>query len=296
MDGLKGNTTNDLYNWFKSSLPHTYSSRNKQRTASEVFRYLLNADPVQRAIYPNKRYSESHIVRLKKALLRLQSGEPLEYVTGCTEFLGHPICVQPGVLIPRPETEELVAWAMEQPTLVDQTAPLRIVDLGTGSGCIAIAMALGIKHSEIWACDLDTIALEVARQNAQDNKAHIRFVQLDLLKDHGSLLMAGEFHTVVSNPPYVRNSEKKFMEPNVLDHEPTTALFVPDEDPLIFYRAIGNHSMLWLKPGGGLYLEINEDLAQETLRVLTNLGYANVLSKKDINGKDRFVRGFKPLQ
>lgn len=295
MDGFKYNTMNDLYNWFKSSLPHTYPPRNKQKTASEVFRHLLKADPVQRALHPDKRFSESDIVRLKKALLRLHKGEPLEYVTGCTEFLGHPIRVQPGVLIPRPETEELVVWAMEQPTLTLQTAPLRMVDLGTGSGCIAIALALGVVNSEVWACDLDSLALEVAGQNARDNEVRIRFVQLDLLNDQDSQLQAGSFHTVVSNPPYVRNSEKKQMESNVLDHEPATALFVPDEHPLIYYKAIATQSMHWLKPGGGLYFEINEAMAEETVSLLKELGYSKVLPKTDINGKSRFVRGFKPL-
>lgn len=221
---------------------------------------------------------------LERRLLRF---EPLQYILGSARFLGRDFHVEPGVLIPRPETEELV-----ERMLKEVPANARIVDIGTGSGCIAITLAKELPDAQIEAWDISEVALRVARQNAQAWQAKVNFVQRDVLKwtPEGK----GETDILVSNPPYVTESERADMDPNVRLYEPDGALFVPDKDPLRFYRRIGLLGRQLLTPGGKLYFEINRAYGQETAALLRTQGYTEVRTDKDLSGNDRFVTARQP--
>lgn len=220
------------------------------------------------------------------ALHQLEKFVPIQYILGETEFYGLHFKVGPGVLIPRPETEELVDLIIKQ-------APndeISILDIGTGSGCIAVSLAKFLPQAKVTALDVSQDALAIARQNAAQNGVEVSFVEKDILTTD---TLHQNFDIMVSNPPYVLNIEKQKMQPNVLEHEPHTALFVPDNDPLLFYRKIAQLAQKHLNPNGKLYFEINEAFGNETVELLESLGFKNVVLKKDFFGKDRVVVGFK---
>lgn len=224
------------------------------------------------------------------ALLRLQNFEPIQYIIGSTEFYGLPFNVTPHTLIPRPETEELVSWIIADLTLESQEClvpKLNILDIGTGSGCIAISLAKHLEKARILAVDISAEALRVAKLNAQKNGVVVDFKEVDVLKLN---LFDQVFDSIVSNPPYVRELEKEKMQSNVLLHEPEGALFVTNKDPLLFYRTIAKLAHTSLKKGGFLYFEINEYLEKEMRMLLTSLDYKAIETKKDIHGKDRMMR------
>lgn len=226
------------------------------------------------------------------AFERMASGEPLQYVTGKAPFYGRTFHVTPSTLIPRPETELLCRMAVEA---VSQKSP-RILDLCTGSGCIAWTLALELPESEVVAVDLSEGALEVA--SSQDFSDEIsctgasapKFFKADVLAAPEDSLLSPSFDMILSNPPYVMDKEKSQMRPNVLDHEPHMALFVPDHDPLIFYRAVAAWSVAFLSDNGCGIVEINESLGGQTADVFRNAGFGTVQVLKDLNDKDRFVR------
>ncbi|MFC4870361.1 peptide chain release factor N(5)-glutamine methyltransferase [Negadavirga shengliensis] len=217
------------------------------------------------------------------AFQKLSQGIPVQYILKSAPFYGRTFKVGTGVLIPRRETEELVHLILTR-----HQGNCSVLDIGTGSGCIPITLALEMPESEVYAMDVSGIALAIARENASDLKARVKFFQVDVLEED---LPVKGLDIVVSNPPYVKESEKKAMHPNVLQHEPHLALFVPDEDPLLFYRRISEIAPFSLTPGGYLYFEINETLGKETKDLLENLGYEEVTIYGDLNGKDRFVSG-----
>ncbi len=223
--------------------------------------------------------------RLLQVLPRLLRHEPVQYIFGTATFAGLPLRVAAGVLIPRPETEEMALLIARQYA----SSGLQVLDVGTGSGCLAITLALRLKNSKVTAVDISGAALQIARENAKNNGATINFVQTDILKDE----LAGlpPLDLLVSNPPYVRQQEKAEMQPNVLTWEPEAALFVPDHDPLVFYRKIAWLASKRLKPGGTVWVEINEALPAETAAVFTSqLPGSNVEVLDDFHGKPRFVR------
>jgi release factor glutamine methyltransferase len=220
-----------------------------------------------------------------QALQKLQRSEPIQYILGETEFYGHPFKVNKHTLIPRPETEELVELILADQK--NNSSEIHILDIGTGSGCIAISLAKELKNAKVSALDISEGALEVARENAKINTVEVDFVQRDILT---SETVTASYDIIVSNPPYVRNLEKKMMQKNVLVHEPETALFVSDDDPLVFYRRIAQLAHENLKEGGFLYFEINEYLGAEMTELITHLGFKNCSIKKDIYGKDRMMR------
>ena len=269
---------------------------------------------------------------LLSCVKRLATGEPLQYVLGYEWFCGHRFNVAPGVLIPRPETEELVNRAIEfaqkaQAVAQETSASngqrhIRILDICTGSGCIAWSLAAAIPQAAVYACDISTVALQIAGSqnifNPDGTPAQVNFFECDILSPHAEQMIfsqcedtctngnscstsdvvasdsgCGVLDLIVSNPPYVCDSEKLQMRPNVLEHEPHLALFVPDEDPLMFYRAIAQLSGRLLKPGGALMFEINERFGQETKKILQDLGFGNCRVVQDIFGKDRMVLGYK---
>lgn len=223
---------------------------------------------------------------LNKIFGRLTEGEPVQYVLGRAEFCGRWFSVRPGVLIPRPETEELCAWITADSKA---SASPKVLDIGTGSGCIAITLQLDMPESKVTAWDISADALDVARENAQQLGANVNFVRQDALNAKPE----GEWDVIVSNPPYICEKEKKDMAVNVLEHEPHTALFVPDADPLLFYRVITRLAVQTLSKGGRLYFEINPIYADDTCRMMRAEGMTAVELRSDMYGKQRMAKGVK---
>ncbi|MFT4070819.1 MAG: peptide chain release factor N(5)-glutamine methyltransferase [Dysgonamonadaceae bacterium] len=221
--------------------------------------------------------------RLDDILKELSQGKPLQYILGYTEFYGLRFEVNSDVLIPRPETEELVEWIVSCPL----PEKCRILDIGTGSGCIAVTLAKLLPDASIEAWDISEKALAVAKNNADKAGVDICFRQLDIL--NAFLSERSCFDIIVSNPPYIMNVEKKEMHTNVLDFEPHLALFVDDSDPLVFYRSIAKAGQSLLKPGGRLFYEINAQKGKETVALLDEMGYTDVTLRQDLSGNDRMI-------
>lgn len=230
--------------------------------------------------------SAPDLQKLESILHRLQNFEPLQYVLGRARFCGRDFRVAPGVLIPRPETEELVERVVRE-----VPSEARLLDIGTGSGCIAVTMALELPGAEVSAWDVSPQALAIARANSEALQARVSFSLCDVLTHEPD--RCGCLDAVVSNPPYVLHSEEAEMERQVLDWEPRLALFVPDADPLRFYRRIGELSLRLLVPGGWLYFEINRAYGDATVAMLRRQGYRNISLHTDISGNDRFVKAQK---
>ena len=224
---------------------------------------------------------------LDKMLSRLQKNEPIQYVLGKETFCGLDFEVDSNVLIPRPETCELVEWIVADRK---SSASSHILDIGTGSGCISISLAKFLQGAKVEAWDISQGALDVARRNAQRNGVEVLFRHQDVLD---ALPEGAVYDVIVSNPPYIAEKEKLDMEANVLDWEPSTALFVPDADPLLFYRKIAELGLSMLKTGGALYFEINRAYGQETVNMLESLNYSQIELRKDEWGNDRMIKAYK---
>lgn len=268
-----------------------YGKDESRAMIREIFRVLKGWDATKFIIRLTDDYPLSDYIRSKieDILGRLERHEPLQYILGEAHFYGLDLHVEPGVLIPRPETEELVrVIAADNPS-----SDLRVVDLGTGSGAIAIALSRYMSFPEITAIDLSPKAIEVATDNVKALKCNgIRVVQGDMTKWNPE---SASLDVVVSNPPYVDESEKAGMEANVRDYEPAEALFVPDSDPLKFYRAIAPEALKGLKPGGRLYFEINPRHADELKAMLAHDGFTNVELWRDAQGASRYIKAQKPV-
>ena len=236
---------------------------------------------------PDIRFNESELLDFIRYSRRLATFEPVQYIAGVEDFMGLKLKVTPNVLIPRPETEELVDWVSKR---ADKEAPLEIIDIGTGSGCIAIGVKNKLPNAFVKGVDISRTALELATENAESNDITVDFMMMDALNMPWE---RDKYDIVISNPPYVLDSEKDQMSKNVLDFEPHMALFVDDEDPLLFYEAIGAWAIDSLKKGGQLFFEINEKYAEKTLIVLEDYGFSKVESKNDIFDKPRMVRAVK---
>ena len=232
----------------------------------------------------DKEISGKHRDVLDEMIRRLKKNEPIQYIIGIETFGGLTFEVNQNVLIPRPETRELVEWIAEDCQLED---PCKILDIGTGSGCIAISLAKLLGQAEVEAWDVSEGALQVARRNAERNQVDVLFRKMDVLGDVPKGML---YDVIVSNPPYIAEKEKPQMEHNVLDWEPSIALFVPDEDPLLFYRRIAQLGGSMLKKGGSLYYEINQAYGQETMEMLASMGYQSIELRKDVWGNDRMVK------
>ena len=222
---------------------------------------------------------------LDNAIERLKKQEPVQYILGYSDFCGLRFKVTPATLIPRPETSELVEWIANE-----ATGGASILDIGTGSGCIAISLAHRVPHSKVTAWDISHEAIAVATENSKANGCSIAFEQVDILTYEPT---GEQFDIIVSNPPYIKENEKEAMHANVLDWEPHTALFVPDIDPLLFYRTIAVKGLTLLKSGGRLYFEINRAHGKETMEMLAALGYTGIELRKDFAENDRMIRGMK---
>lgn len=279
---------------FAEVLAQRFSDRESEQLLRVLLEDLFGFDRKRLLMEPDLRIDEAQYAQLQAAVAQLLEGVPVQYVTGLAQFDNNIIKVNPSVLIPRPETEELVGKVAE--CLQGEgpvgwggasDMPLRIWDIGTGSGCIAIALAKRFPQSEVKAFDLSREALEVAAENALANEVEVEFICDDVLHPRSEVF--GEpVDVVVSNPPYIRDSERATMEPNVLDHEPSQALFVPDDDPLLYYRQILLLAQPQLKPGGVVWFEINEALGEEMLRLCEEYGFHPILLE-DYASKPRFI-------
>ena len=222
---------------------------------------------------------------LDNAIERLKKHEPIQYILGYCDFCSLRFKVTPATLIPRPETSELVEWVASEATGSES-----ILDIGTGSGCIAISLAHRLQQSKVTAWDISHDALAVAAENSKANGCNVTFEHVDILAYQPT---CEQFDIIVSNPPYIKENEKEAMHSNVLDWEPHTALFVPDSDPLLFYRTIAEKGLALLKPGGRLYFEINRAHGNETMEMLAALGYTGIELRKDFAENDRMIRAVK---
>ena len=245
----------------------------------------------------DKIISEVDIDKFKEAIKRLNNHEPIQYIIGKTEFYSLLFKVNEAVLIPRPETEELVDWIISKFRI--QNSELKILDIGTGSGCIAISLAKNLPNAKVFALDVSKEALNVAKANAWQNDVEVEFIEADILnwkQEAGNMNLDFKdlnLDIIVSNPPYVRASEKEQMKPNVLAHEPDLALFVKDEDSLLFYRNITQFASQFLNTKGQLFFEINEYLGNDMFKLLNDKGFIDIELKQDIFAKDRMIKGVK---
>lgn len=272
-------------NFIKSLLPFY------DEMEAESFFYILleNKRQLRRidlALDAEKEFSEDEISIWTTILEKLKIQIPIQYILGTTHFYGLEFMVDENVLIPRPETEELVDWIVKLNSKISKKKNLRILDIGTGSGCIAISLAKNIPNSEVFAIDVSVKALAVAEKNSKLNTVSVTFLHKNILE---TTSLDQKFDIIVSNPPYVRNLEKAEIKPNVLDNEPHLALFVADDDALIFYKKIAELAAANLNPNGQLFFEINQYLGKETQDLLESLGLKNSELRKDIYGNDRMI-------
>lgn len=262
-----------------AAIAHLYDRREALQIARMTVCHLEGVSLSQLLADPG---AEARIEGFDPTVEELRQGRPVQYVLGHTEFCGLKIAVREGVLIPRPETEELVAWAA-----AELPADARILDAGTGSGCIALALKERLPRARITGIDLSEEALEIARENARTLRLEVDFRRADILG--GMEAVEGSFDAVISNPPYVPASDRRTMHPNVVGYEPARALFVPDDDPLLFYRAVARAGMRLLAPGGGLWFEIYEKSAEALSRLLAGEGFPATEVRCDLNGKPRMI-------
>jgi release factor glutamine methyltransferase len=268
----------------------------------ESFFYLIlecfhNKKRIDLALDPIMDMDAMQLLRWESVLSELKKEKPIQYILGETEFYGLPFLVNENTLIPRPETEELVEWIIKSTKYEIQSTKLRILDIGTGSGCIAISLAKNFPNAEVSAIDVSEKALATAKKNAEINKVEVDFINVDILKINdlvelptSNFQLPTQFDIIVSNPPYVRNLEKAEIKSNVLEYEPHLALFVEDTDALLFYRKIAQLAQQNLSENGKLFFEINQYLGKETVELLEDLGFKNIELKKDIYGNDRMIR------
>jgi release factor glutamine methyltransferase len=268
------------------------NSQDEQEIESFFFiltEYLHNLKRVDVALNPNFELSEAEVEKWNAILAQLQQDKPIQYITGEAWFYGLKFEVNENTLIPRPETEELVEWILNS-SITQHPSPNTILDIGTGTGCIPIALKANLPQANVSAIDVSEKAIEVAKRNAELNKVEVNFIQANILEVEDLSQLPSSYNIIVSNPPYVRNLEKQEIKKNVLDYEPHLALFVEDTDALLFYRKIAQLAIKNLSPNGLLFFEINQYLGKETVELLENLGFKNIELKKDIYGNDRMVK------
>ena len=263
-----------------------YPEGESSEITDRVLEHITGSKKAERMIYKNESFTPEEEKQLKQYTERLLQHEPVQYVLNEAWFCGLKFYVDNNVLIPRPETEELVEWIISN--LKFPVDELKILDIGTGSGCIPISLKRRVRKAEVWACDISDLALTIARKNADDNGALVDFVGLDFL-DRAQRMQLPQVDIIVSNPPYIPERDKETIQKNVLDHEPHTALFVKDNDPLVFYRAIAEFGKEHLHKGGSIYCEIHEDMGSSVDELFQSYGYRTEL-KKDMQQKERMIR------
>lgn len=280
-------TIQTAFTYITGAISELYEEREAANIAHIIMEYLTGMSKLDRIVHKTKILSPDQNQRLKAAIEALQRHEPVQYITGSSWFYGMELLVNKNVLIPRPETEELVEWMVQDAA---HRHRLHLLDVGTGSGCIPLALKKSLPDAQVSAIDVSEGALEIARSNASRQKLDVNFMLLDAL-DPTQLATLPEFDMIVSNPPYITQSEQKTMQELVWGFEPSLALFVPDNDALLFYRHISVMAKSKLLPGGALYFEINEALGKEVVTLMEELGFKDVDLKQDMFGKDRMVKG-----
>lgn len=278
---VPNHTVKSAKDFFKDELKLKYDASELNQMLEIVFAHLFGFSKLDLILNESKEIVIDG--EFRKIVEELKKNKPLAHVVGKWEFYGLNFCVNKFTLIPRPETEELVDLILKQ-----NTTNAKVLDIGTGTGCIPIALKANNYLYDISACDISQAALDVAKKNAEINKVEITFFEYDILKECNNQ-PEHKYDIIVSNPPYITEKEKSLMQANVLDYEPHLALFVDDESPLLFYNAISCFAKHNLKEGGKLYFEINEHFGIQTAELLKNKGFKNVNIAKDINTKDRIV-------
>jgi len=288
-------TIQELKSKFLTDLKRLYPKEEIQSFFNLLIFFKLKFTRTDIALNYNQSILQGNLNFLLNALADLQDEKPIQYIIGETKFYGLPFKVNKNVLIPRPETEELVKWILnetKEKRPKTQDTRLAILDIGTGSGCIATSLAKNLSYSTVFALDISKEALKIAQENAKLNNVNVHFIEEDILRlNHHSELVSEsfKFDIIVSNPPYVRELEKQEMQNNVLENEPHLALFVEDNDPLLFYNKIADFAKENLTKNGQLYVEINQYLGQKTVQLLKQKGFVNIELRKDILGNDRMI-------
>jgi len=279
-------TLKELKTHYLNSLSKLYPKTEINTFFFYLIEEYLDLQRIDFSLQPNKIIENTDFLKFEKALNRLKKEEPIQYILGKTEFYGYPFLVTKDTLIPRPETEELVKWILQELEF-QKKKKTSILDIGTGSGCIAISLAKKNKNLSVSAIDISREALEIAKQNATLNKVNINLIEKDILLTKE---LDTAFDVIVSNPPYVRELEKVEIKNNVLQNEPHSALFVSDSNPLIFYSKIADLAKNHLTKNGLLFFEINQYLGQETKVMLSKKGFKNIELRKDLFGNDRMIK------
>jgi len=279
-------TLKELKSTFITQLSEVYPSQEVESIFTVLSEYFLNYTRLETVLKADESLSEEIIKHFKNAISRLKRQEPVQYICGKTEFYSLPFKVDKHTLIPRPETEGLVQWIIDDENK-KQTKSKTLLDIGTGSGCIAISLAKNLKDIDVSALDFSPEALRTAHKNSVLNSVKVTFFELDLLDEQ---TLPQRYDIMVSNPPYVRELEKSNMRSNVLEYEPKSALFVTDKDPFLFYRRIARLANLYLTDNGRVYFEINEYLSDELKALLLTERFTDIVVRKDIFGKDRMIK------
>ncbi|MEB0260830.1 MULTISPECIES: peptide chain release factor N(5)-glutamine methyltransferase [unclassified Mucilaginibacter] len=283
-------TIKDVFLSFQQGLNQVYDNREIQSVALLVLEEITGMSRAKIKAFPEDNIPSEAAEKIQSILDELKTGKPVQYILGSTEFYGLNFLVTPATLIPRPETEELVEWVLESQKLkVKSLKPVSILDIGTGSGCIAISIKKNLPGALVTAIDISADALHTAKQNAVINEVEVNFVHDDILNTKFEIKNP-KFDIIISNPPYVTLEDKLQMHQNVTGFEPHSALFVPEHDPLIFYKAIADFAVEHLLENGLLFFEINENLGKETVELLSHKGFTNIELRKDMSSRDRMVK------
>ena len=284
------NKIKDVLKYYTNLLNANFRNEESKSLIYQLFLHFFGVEKIDFIKDTEKRLSESELLKIHFAVKDLLTNKPIQYIIGETVFKGLKLRVDSNVLIPRPETEELVEILLARENLSDSKK--KILDIGSGSGCIGISIKKEHPASEVLGIDISFRAIQIAKENAALNQCAVDFVETDFM-DEDVWNDLGMFDIIISNPPYVRESEKRLMQKNVLDYEPEKALFVPDSDPLLFYEKISRFGKTHLASNGVLYFEINEAFGVELKELLKRLKYRSIVIVQDVYGKDRFIRALK---
>ena len=292
---IQDNLLANLKKIYLKDLLNRYDKNEAEQLLTILIEHFFSITRIQLIMKPNLRISESEILKLHMAVKELKKYKPIQYITGAAEFHDLKLKVNPDVLIPRPETEELVQLINN----IEKAKNLKVLDIGTGSGCIAISISILLNSANVHASDISESAIKVAQNNAIINNVEVNFhnhdifdIKQSICKKNGNPIM---FDIIISNPPYVTQNDKTKMQSNVIDYEPHNALFVSNKKPLVYYDAIIQFAKKQLVSGGRIYFEINESLGNQMVALLEKHNFINVELKKDLSGRDRFVFGVNPF-
>jgi release factor glutamine methyltransferase len=289
---VQTNTIRAAKNYMQNRLESLFSESEIRQIARESICQRMQLSATEYLLSDDQLLSESDLLFLRSVVKRLLANEPFQYILGSTHFCNLELKTDARALIPRPETEELVTWVSDYYGALES---ITVLDVCSGSGCIALGLKAAHPGWEIQGLDLSKDAIELSKENAQQLRLKVSFIEGDALGETiDKLYEPNSLDCVVSNPPYIPNDERKYMNQNVLDYEPDLALFVSDEDPLLFYRAIAERSMKMLKSKGTLFFELHEHFSQETVELMRTMGFVNIELRKDLQGKNRMLLLQKP--